>query len=658
MFLNSLNAAYPNKRSSQLTVASVPRMPRKFEPILLSESSREEEVQPKSNADVTQETSPHNMSMIVVDSDDSDDCVIIDGTSSQTLLTDSRSKELNLSKTSGSSSSDPLGEIRHQAEDECVDCKTCGRRVPRASMQLHEGRCKPVAASSSTNESNPTVNSAATPTKAGADLTSITFLKGLLPFWSTEHLQALLDSHNGQVEQSYEGALALASNGDPDSIPVAMRDAILRSLTLGFAGSRSLDDDNDDTPSKRPRYEASTSSSSNSLNPPEFSSYAFRLLLSIGVSAEGNREATTLGALVPDNGRLIGAVVFNMMIDFDFLCNEIPALRRLRGEQLTIISGRDQLVGNIPEGVHVHYPPLPEYGSHHSKGLLCYYEGGDKGRGTRDGPHCVFVVCTANFLHVDVRMKTNGVWAAVAPMKGATSASSCEFEDDLYSYFEHYNARNHAVKTIRSKGELSSTKASTSSTRQEVVDSSRIRKYDFSAVRGVKLIASAPGIHAGGWQGVHSGPEAWRWGHLAVRRFLASHNRKKASRVGSISSSSSSSSSSRVDNDEPRRLVCQFTSMGNVHEKWLYHQFADSMVGAHDQDTDMRRYGAKLKPPQGGKWAATLPIELVVPSVEKVRSSTEGYAGGGSIPLPHKNIGKVRLHSTSSALFIYFRRCS
>ena len=537
------------------------------------------------------------------------------------------------------SSSNKETVTRCQTEDECVECKTCGRSVPRASMQLHEGRCKPAAASSTIYEPNVTENFTASPTNAGADVSSVKFLKGLLPSWSTEHVQALLDSHNGHVEQSYEGALALAANGDPDSIPLAMRSAIVRSLTMGSSGSSSHGDTPTDSSRKRPRYEASTSSSA-PLPPPEFSSYAFRLLQSNGASAEGNREATTLGALVPDNGRLIGAVVFNMMIDFDFLCHEIPALRRLRGDQLTIISGREQLVGSIPGGVHVHYPPLPEYGSHHSKGLLCYYEGGEKeSQGARDGPHCVFVVCTANFLHVDVRMKTNGIWAVAAPVKNAASPVSCEFEDDLYSYFEHYNARNHAVKTSRSKSESSPAKTSPSSTRPGIVDSSRIRKYDFSAVRGVKLIASAPGTHAGGWQGVHSGPAAWRWGHLAMRRFLANLNQKKRSRLSS--SSSNDGSSSGLDNEKSRRLVCQFTSMGNVHEKWLYHQFADSMVGVHDQDSDMRRYGAKLKPSYGGHWAVPLPIELVVPSVEKVRSSTEGYAGGGSIPLPHKNIGKV-----------------
>jgi hypothetical protein len=87
--------------------------------------------------------------------------------------------------------------------------------------------------------------------------------------------------------------------------------------------------------------------------------------------------------------------------------------------------------------------------------------------------------------------------------------------------------------------------------------------------------------------------------------------------------------------------------MGSIHEKWLYNQFADSMLGVGDQDSYLSRYGSKLKAAKGGKWVAPLPIELVVPSVEKVRSSTEGYAGGGSIPLPQKNIGKAQQISIS-----------
>ena len=71
--------------------------------------------------------------------------------------------------------------------------------------------------------------------------------------------------------------------------------------------------------------DASRSSGGFSALPPGqgFSTYAFRLFRSDGLPAEANREAVTLSQLLPDNGRLERAVVFNMMIDFDFLCDEV-----------------------------------------------------------------------------------------------------------------------------------------------------------------------------------------------------------------------------------------------------------------------------------------------------------------------------------------------
>jgi len=41
--------------------------------------------------------------------------------------------------------------------------------------------------------------------------------------------------------------------------------------------------------------------------------------------------------------------------------------------------------------------------------------------------------------------------------------------------------------------------------------------------------------------------------------------------------------------------------------------------------------------PKGG-WKSPVPLEFVIPTVEKVRCSTEGYPGGASIPIPYKNI--------------------
>mmetsp|Transcript_59470 Transcript_59470/g.134628 ORF Transcript_59470/g.134628 Transcript_59470/m.134628 type:complete len:479 (+) Transcript_59470:377-1813(+) len=239
-------------------------------------------------------------------------------------------------------------------------------------------------------------------------------------------------------------------------------------------------------------------------------------------------------------------------------------------------------------------------------------------------------------------------------------------------YFEQYNVRNRGHEHFSGSGKGGKGRPPPSSSKlkdEDVVDAQRLRGYDFSHLRGVKLIASAPGPTA---MGVHSGPGVWNWGHLGLRRALADLLGRPPPQVpgaaaapgrsGSAGGGSGGESKpSRWNPDPPApglRLALQFTSLGSVAEKTLCGQLADSFLGrfAARGAADLARYGKALKPPsaspassgggakgggpRGGGWRPPLPLELVVPTAEQVRRSTEGYAGGASIPLPTKNVAK------------------
>jgi hypothetical protein len=154
----------------------------------------------------------------------------------------------------------------------------------------------------------------------------------------------------------------------------------------------------------------------------------------------------------------------------------------------------------------LHRPSLPQFGSHHSKGMLCFFNavngggdggvcGGGGGGGVCDkcgesgclrpsGAYLAVIITTANYIHSDLKLTTNGVWCKCFPLKHQQSSSSsssstsstslgdlrrvikptsdcCEFEDDLCRYFDIYNKRAH----------------------KRIVDIDMIRNYDFSRLR-------------------------------------------------------------------------------------------------------------------------------------------------------------------------------
>jgi len=70
-------------------------------------------------------------------------------------------------------------------------------------------------------------------------------------------------------------------------------------------------------------------------------------------------------------------------------------------------------------------------------------------------------------------------------------------------------------------------------------------------------------------------------------------------------------------------VVCQFSSIGSLDEKWLLHEFSRSCSCS-----------SVSKLPSGPSFP---PLKLVWPTVEFVRNSNDGWRSGGSLCFPERN---------------------
>ncbi|XP_040598573.1 tyrosyl-DNA phosphodiesterase 1 isoform X2 [Mesocricetus auratus] len=147
--------------------------------------------------------------------------------------------------------------------------------------------------------------------------------------------------------------------------------------------------------------------------------------------------------------------------------------------------------------------------------------------------------------------------------------SSTHFKADLISYLMSYNAPS----------------------LQEWIDT--IQEHDLSETN-VYLVGSTPGR----FQGSHKD----NWGHFRLRKLLRMH-------------------APSVPKDECWPIVGQFSSIGSLgpdESKWLCSEFKESLLALRE---DGRIPGK-----------SAVPLHLIYPSVENVRTSLEGYPAGGSLP--------------------------
>uniref|UniRef100_A0A2K5RB47 Tyrosyl-DNA phosphodiesterase 1 n=1 Tax=Cebus imitator TaxID=2715852 RepID=A0A2K5RB47_CEBIM len=198
------------------------------------------------------------------------------------------------------------------------------------------------------------------------------------------------------------------------------------------------------------------------------------------------------------------------------------------------------------------------------------------------------VIHTSNLIHADWHQKTQGIWLSplypqIVDGTHKSGESTTHFKADLISYLMAYNAPS----------------------LKEWIDV--IHKHDLSETN-VYLIGSTPGRF--------QGSQKDNWGHFRLRKLLKDH-------------------ASSIPNTESWPVVGQFSSIGSLgadESKWLCSEFKESML----------TLGKESKTP--GK--SSVPLYLIYPSVENVRTSLEGYPAGGSLPYSIQTAEKQNwLHS-------------
>ncbi|KAI5430353.1 tyrosyl-DNA phosphodiesterase 1 [Lathyrus oleraceus] len=195
------------------------------------------------------------------------------------------------------------------------------------------------------------------------------------------------------------------------------------------------------------------------------------------------------------------------------------------------------------------------------------------------------IVHTANLIYVDWNNKSQGLWMQDFPWKDQNSPSKGSgFENDLVEYLSALKWPEFSVN-LPSLGNFS-------------ICPSFFKKFDYSDAM-VRLIASVPGYH--------SGNGLKKWGHMKLRSVLQEC----------------------TFNEEFKKspLVYQFSSLGSLDEKWMV-ELASSMSAGLSED----KVPLGMGEPQ-----------IIWPTVEDVRCSIEGYAAGGAIPSPMKNVEKAFL---------------
>ena len=305
------------------------------------------------------------------------------------------------------------------------------------------------------------------------------------------------------------------------------------------------------------------------------------------------------------------------------------------------------------------------------------------------------VVHTANLGESDVERKTNGLYAQNFPLKqnkmtaatdavnpykkiinpykksiggaaggynnnattervGVATKSTCSFENDLADYLESYgyetrqswSAPTLGGENSRSKNNIREARlkkfgqvvsdythstandtaypqqykqavdnnydnASSSSrilTSQELSLPELIRQYDYSSAYAT-LIPSIPGYHRG--------ISMNKYGYLKLRKEI----------VDDFTSSSSSSRKKKAP------IICQISSLGSLHETWL-RKFCSAIDYTSTHNTnpiDDMSNANNNKPLQSV-------AKIIWPTVDEIRMSVEGFAGGGSVPGRESNL--------------------
>ena len=369
--------------------------------------------------------------------------------------------------------------------------------------------------------------------------------------------------------------------------------------------------------------------------------------------------------------------VFNFLIDLSYLVEELsPEIftfhrvvifygnggpecameawkRRLSGTGNTV-----EFINLIPtDPPRTKTNPLSQkmrYGCHHTKMFILGYE--DHNAGT---PMCRVVVQTTNLTRDDIEYKTQAAYCQDFPLKLTTTTSKTTtksnvsvdedsklpaivnpykkqkvggvpfdeddtpFEDDLVTYLESYHY------TTRQTWYFAGNRLTASSSVGGGIDNNKpmswlqlLRKYDYSSAY-VMLIPSVPGQHASDSYN--------NLGYLKLRRAIMEH-------VCPQHHDDDDGRNTTTPTSSP--IICQFSSIGSLNQLWL-----DRFLSAIEYRSARRFDPIKDHDKGKGKGKDSLPplpsrIKMIWPTVEEVRTSVEGYSGGGAVPGRVANLEK------------------
>ncbi|XP_011939056.1 PREDICTED: tyrosyl-DNA phosphodiesterase 1 isoform X2 [Cercocebus atys] len=312
--------------------------------------------------------------------------------------------------------------------------------------------------------------------------------------------------------------------------------------------------------------------------------FQFYLTRVSGVKPKYNSGALHIkDILSPLFGTLVSSAQFNYCFDVDWLVKQYPP--EFRKKPILLVHGDKR-----EAKAHLHAQAKP-----YENISLCQAKL-DIAFGTHHTKMMLLlyeeglrvVIHTSNLIHADWHQKTQGIWLSplyprIVDETHKSGESTTHFKADLISYLMAYNAPS----------------------LKEWIDT--IHEHDLSETN-VYLIGSTPGRF--------QGSQKDNWGHFRLRKLLKDH-------------------ASSIPNAESWPVVGQFSSIGSLgadESKWLCSEFKESML----------TLGKESKTP--GK--SSVPLYLIYPSVENVRTSLEGYPAGGSLPYSIQTAEKQNwLHS-------------
>ncbi|XP_005992768.1 tyrosyl-DNA phosphodiesterase 1 [Latimeria chalumnae] len=313
--------------------------------------------------------------------------------------------------------------------------------------------------------------------------------------------------------------------------------------------------------------------------------FRFHLTKVSGIKQKYNMGALHIkDILSPLFGTLVSSVQFNYCIDVDWLIMQYP--EDFRKKPLLIVHGEQRESKARLQKVALPYKNIRLC---QAKLEIAYGTHHTKMMLLLYEEGLRVVIHTSNLIHDDWHQKTQGIW--LSPLYPRLPEGSAESDGDSVTNFRRDLMEYLLAYRSPSLSEWISV----------------LKEHDMSETR-VYLIGSTPGRHQAHLRE--------KWGHLKLRKLLSEHTLL-------------------MPGQESWPVIGQFSSIGSMgadKTKWLYSEFKESLT----------RLGRDSK----SLVKTEVPIHLVYPTVENVRTSLEGYPAGGSLPYGLQTAQKqIWLHS-------------